>query len=166
MAAPKALSANVNLKRVNATINAVEKDLITTIKQKQEYVLTEFFTGKDIFTVFLTGCGKAWFINSTGDEEDVPWHKSNLYSCFTTCCTTGGSDTRGFKTGDHSHADRCSQRFRCTTRMLPPGIQQSLKVSTLAQLLPTVIIFSSLKSRLIHTVALDRNVELTRSGWF
>ncbi len=44
---------------------------------------------------------------------------------------------RGFKAGDHSHADRCSQRFTHTTRTLPAGIRQLLKVSTLYPLSPT-----------------------------
>ncbi len=50
MVDPKATSAYVNFSEVNKSINAAftETDLITTIKQGQDYV-TEFLRGKDVF---------------------------------------------------------------------------------------------------------------------
>ncbi len=79
-------------------------------------------------------------------KDDVPWHKSDLHSCFGTRVKEG-SDTRGFKAGDHSQADWCSQCSRHTTWTLPAGARQSLRMSTPFQLPLTV--GSAWKSRLI-----------------
>ncbi len=58
MAATK--GGNVNVSVVNTAIKAViaETDSTATIKQEQEYILTEFLRGKDVFAILLTGFGK------------------------------------------------------------------------------------------------------------
>ena len=61
MAAPEVTSGDVNVRRIKTAISAViaEKDLIITMKDEQEYALTEFLSGEDVLAVLPTGFGKS-----------------------------------------------------------------------------------------------------------
>ncbi len=109
MAFSKATSASVKV-RVNTTINAViEKiDSITTIKQEQEHVLTEFLRGKDVFAVLPTEFGKS-LIYQLAPLVMKMFPGTNLIFLVVSPLVALMEDqgTKEFNGRDHSHADGC-----------------------------------------------------------
>ncbi len=127
----------------------------TTVMSEGWTMLLFLLDNKVTLKTDIIECWSFWLL-----DEDVPWYKPDLHSCFTTRCTNGGSDTRSFKAEDQSHADQWSQCFRPTTRMLPAGTQQSAMVSICSS---TLKLFSSgRKSRLMLSAKQKCSDHVTR----
>lgn len=64
----------LTLTLVDTTISHCRNTINNNNKREQEYALTDFLRGKDIFTVLLTQFGKSLILStdSVGDEKDVP----------------------------------------------------------------------------------------------
>ncbi len=117
MAAPKATHANFNISGANSSKCSYCRNTLSNNNETRTRVCTDRISQrKRCFH-------RSSIIMLVGDEEDVPWHKYDLYNRLATRCPNRGSDTRDFKVGDHSYADQCY--FRHMTRTLTAGIQQS-----------------------------------------
>ena len=75
-----------------------ELDFITEVKQEQEYALSEFLSGKDVFAVLPTGFGKSLIYQLAPlvlKKMYPSYNESHLHRYIPADRVDGGPDTRG-----------------------------------------------------------------------